>query len=189
VSTATLAADNESLAAGKLLVASRDLRDPNFSKSVVLLTRYGPHGAMGLVVNRPSNEPLSALLPEIEGLEPGGGRLFRGGPVQRARLVMLLRSTDDPDAARRLFDDVFISEDKGLLEQMVAEERGEASYRVYSGSAGWAPGQLEHELARGDWHVLPAEAEVVFHAEPGKVWSGLVPRDPTRWVMALPVAP
>ena len=104
--------ENE-LAQGKFLVAGRRLMDPNFRETVVLLIRYGPDGAMGLVINRPVQLKLSTVLPDIKEL---GGRketLHLGGPVEPARILLLVRSAKPPEASMSVFGDVYIFSNSG----------------------------------------------------------------------------
>ena len=162
-------------AAGKFLVASRGLADPNFERSVVLLVQYGEGGSWGLVVNRPTGVPLSKLFAGEPLLEKQEGILFAGGPVGAGRFLLLLRARRPPEESQRVFADVYLGWTPGALR----EARGISDCRVYSGYAGWAPGQLEAEIARGDWHLLPAEAPLVFEQRPERVWEDLARRTET----------
>lgn len=161
------------LAKGKFLVASRNIMDPFFSESVVLLINYGQNGAMGLIINRPTEMKLSVLFPEVQGLDEAEP-LFFGGPVDRQRMILLVRSGSGPEDALRIFDGIYISASRTVLERMAGSPASGESFRVYSGYAGWAPGQLEAEIARGDWHVLQADAETVFKKDPSGVWPDLI---------------
>ena len=173
-SSVSLAASR--LAAGKFLVAKRSLWDPNFSHTVVLLLEHGPQGAMGLVVNRPSEMKLSALLPEIE-LGERPDVLYQGGPVALGHVFVLIRSERELEEARHVFDDIYVSGSRGLLERLLGDGIPEERLRVYAGHAGWAPGQLEHEVARDDWLVVGASAETVFNQAPSEVWPRLIKRE------------
>jgi len=170
------------LAPGKFLVASRDLRDPNFLRTVVLLLRYDDHGAMGLIVNRPSELSASSLLPGVEGLAGRKAVVFQGGPVQLERLQLLIRTGRELEDADRVFADVWVSESRRLLERLAGETEDRAEFRIFAGYAGWGPGQLDHEVAAGGWHVISADPDLVFRTEPAGLWEDLLPRDPTRWV-------
>jgi putative transcriptional regulator len=166
-------------AAGKFLVARRDMPDPNFARTVVLLLDYGMHGALGLVINRPSHVLLSTLAPEIEGLEARTDPIYVGGPVPSDQPFILFRDEDPPEGSKPVFQRVHVSRSAEVLGRLVA---GEDSHdlRVFAGYAGWAPGQLDNELARGDWHVVEADEGSVFSGDPDDVWEALVPPEPTQ---------
>ncbi len=176
-------------AKGRFLVAERDLRDPNFRETVVLLTAYGEDGAMGVIVNWPTAAPAAELVPQIEGLAERGDTIFVGGPVSRQVMLMLVRAESELQLAERIFADVHLSSSRELLRQLVGRQVEAAGMRLYSGYAGWAPGQLDLELAAGGWRVVPADAELVFAADPEGVWPELMRRGAVRWTRhAAPLA-
>ena len=164
------------LSEGTFLVATRDLLDPNFAKTVVLLLQYSTDGAMGVIVNRRTDLKLSDLVTEIESLED---IVYFGGPVAPEELTLLVHTREGPDESFRVLDDVWASKSRGLLEQLAKgakkKPKKRTEFRVYSGFAGWAPYQLDAEVARGDWLVIPADGKVVFHDHPSRVWRGLAP--------------
>lgn len=163
-----------SLAKGKLLVASGELRDPHFAEAVVLLIDYNEEGAMGVIINRATRVKLSELLPKIKGLEQRSDPIYEGGPVERSEILMLLRSAQEPADSRAVFGDVYLSASAGLLKRLAEESpRDHAPFRVYSGYAGWAAGQLEAEVGAGAWHIFPATAAVVFASRPEDLWREL----------------
>lgn len=168
-------------AKGRFLVAERDLRDPNFSETVVLLTHYGEGGAMGLIVNWPTAAPAAELLPHVGGIAGLSDTIFVGGPVARQVLLMLLRSQGELEGAEHVFADVHLGTSRELLERVASGEQAVEEFRLYSGHAGWAPGQLELELAAGGWRVLPGEPGLVFDADPERVWSELMKRGEVQW--------
>ncbi len=164
---------SEKPAAGMFLVAGRELQDPNFARSVVLLIDYSEHGAAGVIVNRRTEARLADLLPEIEGTEQQAGKVFLGGPVAPEGILVLMRGDAAPEASRPVFDDVYASASREVLEGQV---KGGGIFRVYVGHAGWAPGQLDWELRQGGWHLLPADAETVFDEAPEDVWRKMMRR-------------
>lgn len=165
---------------GSLLVASRELLDPNFHQSVVLVLENGEDGAVGLVVNRRSPVPLSTLIPYIPELRERADKVYVGGPVEPLRMTFLFRSPRGAEEALEVFDHVWASSSFGLLETTV--KRGEVPVRVFAGYAGWAPSQLEAEIERGDWHLLAGEAGAVFSLEPDELWRELIQRAELRVV-------
>ena len=169
------------LAPGRLLVASRELADPNFRRTVVLLIDYGRReGAFGLVINRPSRIDLSQVLagdPDSRELGP----VFLGGPVEPLPVTLLMRGTESPEAAHRIFDDVHFSSSRELLEQLARQARPTADFRAYAGYAGWAIGQLEAEVSAGGWHVVDGRVSAVFDASPADVWPRLILIGTAEW--------
>jgi putative transcriptional regulator len=170
-------------AQGKLLVAQRQLKDPNFSRTVVLLLHYDSHGATGLIVNRPSEVKLAELLPELEELKGRKDPAYIGGPVHGGGLHLLARSESKLEEASSVVDGVWVSRSRDLLERLLTEKE-KRIFRVYVGYAGWAPRQLDAEIERGDWHVTSATADDVFDDRPDDVWFRLRPPE-ARDVAAL----
>jgi putative transcriptional regulator len=154
------------------LVADRDMQDPNFAQTVILLIDYDAQGAFGLIINRPTRHTLAEIWPEITGLEAHS--VFWGGPVFPNRLLFLLRSDDAPQEMRRVIPGVHLGSDELTLKRIIAE--GEEEFRTYAGYSGWAPGQLDDEIARGDWHIVPAERRFIFDTRPDELWDELIQR-------------
>ncbi len=167
---------------GKFLVATPRMQDPRFAQTVVLLVMHDQHGTMGLVTNRRTKVTLSTVLPEIDKRKDHSAFLFAGGPLQMDAISLLLRSEKRRSGAIRLLDGVFFSTSAALLKQMIAKKQAGRRFRVFAGHAGWAPGQLDWELKRGDWYVLDARAEEVFHEPPSEIWSELIRRAEAKWV-------
>jgi putative transcriptional regulator len=170
-------ASSDDLDAGKFLVARRDLPDPNFAQTVVLLIHYDEDdGAMGVIINRQTRLPLSRVFRELKEAEGRTDPVFAGGPVARTDGQGLLRSRTKPDDADPIFSDVYLVSTKNLLEKTLRAGTESAKFRLYLGYAGWAEGQLEHEIELGMWYVFPGDAEVVFDPKPETVWSRLIQR-------------
>ena len=170
------------LAQGKFLVADRQIMDPNFRETVVLLIHYGPDGAMGLVINRPVELKLSTVLPDIKELERSKETLYLGGPVEPARVLLLVRSAKPPEASMPVFGDVYLSSSQKVLQDLIKNPVKDARFRIYAGYAGWAPKQLESELDRGHWHVLKADPETLFDKKSSEIWQELIQRVSVKWV-------
>jgi putative transcriptional regulator len=152
--------------AGQLLVATPELEDPRFTRTVIYMIRHDARtGTMGLVVNRQLGEVPMAVLLKQSGL-PGEGakgsvRLHMGGPVEATRIVVL--HTDDyagPDTVK-VANGVAITSDPSILKS-IAEGKGPRRARFTLGYAGWAPGQLEAEMEAGYWIVVPSDDTIVF---------------------------
>ena len=173
----------EELAKGKFLVASRQLRDPNFKETVVLLIEYGLNGAVGLVINRPSAVKLATVFPDINELKQRKDTIYVGGPVAVNQMLLLFRSPKIPEEATAVTQDVYISSSWKVLERLMKKKAtNDERFRLFAGYAGWAPNQLDFERTRGDWHVLKADAETVFAQKPLEIWQELIHRVSVKWV-------
>ncbi len=160
----------------EFLVARAGFLDPNFHDAVVLVTKHTAEGAIGVIVNHPTDIPLSRALPDEERLKDPDAKLFFGGPVARDVAVFIFRSaTPRPDAAQVL-DDVYISSNPDLLHELLGRPKPMEGLRVYAGLAGWGPGQLEAELDRGDWRRIPADAHSLLDTPPESLWAELYRR-------------
>lgn len=177
------ATDPAELGKGKLLVAGRQLADPNFAQTVVLLLGYGRLGALGVIINRPTAVRLSDVLPDSFRVTPQAGVVYSGGPVATTAMLLLFRAERQPDETEHIFADVYLSGSQIVVEDKFA--RG-GLFRMYAGHAGWAPGQLDNEVARGDWHIVPADIDTVFRKPAENMWSELIQRGTGRWVNLQP---
>jgi len=172
---------------GKLLVAARQIQDPGFAESVVLLLEYDTDGgAMGVIVNQPMPLKLATVLPNIRSLEKRGDQLWRGGPVLPASLLVLLRSKKPVDGSEAVFEDVRVLTSRDAFRHVLEGDVPRGRLRAFAGHAGWGPGQLEEEIARGDWIVMPAKAEQVFSEKPEGVWPGLLEHGEGEWTLLRP---
>lgn len=174
------------LDAGVFLVAGRDLDDPNFSRTVVLLIRYGQDGAMGVVVNRRSGVRLAQLLPDMDGLAGRDDAVYIGGPVERHRITLLIRSPEPPQLSQDVFDDVYVSGSTLTLQALIDDADRRVDFHAYAGYAGWAPGQLDREVERGDWILVGGDAQTVFETEPEEIWPRLIRSAAGTWVREQP---
>ena len=151
---------------GKLLVASPGLTD-FFRRTVVLVLEHTEDGAVGLVLNRPSETPVDDAVPDLPVLVGPEEVVHVGGPVG-PESVMLLGRFDHPDqAASIVLDDLGVV-DPGL------DNPALSAVRVYAGHAGWGPGQLDGELEADAWIVEPAQPEDPF--DEGDLWSDVLDR-------------
>lgn len=169
--------------AGRLLVANPLLPDPNFDRTVVLLVAYNTDdGALGLVLNRPSEMEVSAPLPQWEHLAADPAVVFFGGPVEHRAVICLARSSvglTGEDTAERAWKALTshvgtldLDSDPGELSDQFSE------VRVFAGYAGWGVGQLETELEAGAWWIVDAEPDDPFYDEPDELWKQVLRRQP-----------
>jgi putative transcriptional regulator len=164
-----------------LLVASHRLADPNFSQTVVLLLAYEPAGALGVIVNRPTHVRLGSVLREVEELRDRPDVVFLGGPVAANQLVVLIRAPRQPESSAAVFDGVYVSGSTIALRKALGEPGKENRVRAYAGYAGWAPQQLDREIARGDWYVAGADAATIFEMKPSAMWPKLIEQFSGEW--------
>lgn len=171
------AAEEDPLANGVFLVAKPGMPDSNFSETVVLITQPVPGGGpLGVILNRPTEARLSEAWPDAGAVPEQFDTLYGGGPVGRNRLLFLVRSSERIEKGLRVLADVYLSGDPELLKNIVAAEVKIKSLRAYAGYAGWAPRQLQAEIAAGGWHVIPADADTIFTADVATMWPELIKR-------------
>lgn len=154
-------------------MAGPGLVDPNFWRTVVLIVEHTDEGALGLVLNRPSETSVGEAVPQLAELLDPGERLFIGGPVQPSAVIVLARFEDPTDAALLAFDDVGVLGTGSEPEELSV---GVRAGRAFLGHAGWGPGQLDDELERGDWILEPARLEDAFGDEAPALWSEVLTR-------------
>jgi putative transcriptional regulator len=163
---------------GKLLVASPALRDPNFDRTVVLVLEHNEDGALGVVLNRPSELDLAEALPEWGRLALEPAVVFVGGPVQSGSLIGLAAAWTDATVEGW----TPLTGRVGAVDlehpETLAAEVGEV--RIFAGYAGWAAGQLEGELEVGAWFVLDAAPDDAFSPEPDRLWRTVLRRQGGR---------
>ena len=157
---------------GQLLIASPALHDPNFKRTVVLVTEHTDEGAAGLVLNRPSPASVAELVPQLEVLAEDDEQVWLGGPVQQDAVLVLGEFVDPDDAAVPLFGSLGFPS----LEEPEVVVDATTRRRVFAGYAGWGAGQLEDELAREDWIVEASHADDAFTEQPDALWSDVLRR-------------
>jgi putative transcriptional regulator len=173
---------------GQLLIAGPTLQDPNFWRTVVLVVEHSDEGALGLVLNRPSESTVGEAVPQLSNVVDPEDEVLVGGPVGQSA-VIVLADFEDPDAAALIaFDNVGVmasgsdEEDLGI---------GVRRARVFAGHSGWGPGQLDGELERGDWILEPAQYTDAFTATPAELWTGVLERKGGSYALVarMPVDP
>ncbi len=176
-STNYLGYEYERPAKGKFLVASDQIRGSMFDETVILLIEYNTVGAMGLIVNRPTEIKLLQVVPDIEGAEQMPDNVYFGGPVAINQMLLLVQSSTPPEDSLMLWDNIYVSGSRALLQSMITNKKADEKFRIFAGYAGWGAGQLDAEIKRGDWHVLKGNADLIFNKTPGSMWQKLVPKN------------
>jgi len=149
------------------------LRDPNFWRTVVLVVEHSEEGALGLVLNRPSESKVSEAVPQLAMLVDGDDEVLVGGPVGQSAVIVLADFENPRDAAMIAFESV------GVLSSGTPRDElgnGLRQARVFAGHSGWGPGQLDGELERGDWILEPAQHGDAFAEDPSDLWSEVLSR-------------
>jgi putative transcriptional regulator len=159
---------------GQLLVATDDLRDPRFARTIVYILRHDATGALGLVVNRPVGTlPLARVLESL-GRDPEGAggeiRVHYGGPVEPERGFVLHTPAWEGGDSRVVHDGVAVTSDPAIFDA-IARGTGPRRAMFAAGYAGWAAGQLEAELQGGFWLVVPADEALIFDDDAVSKWE------------------
>lgn len=158
------------------LVARPQLGDPRFAESVVLVLRHGRSRPMGVVLNKP--------LPHRWGKEAAGEEqiLFYGGPVSSEIFVYLFEAErevgDRPDLLS-MGGSLYMGMGRGMPDEIRARQPARR-FRLFRGLSSWGHGQLENEIRRGDWLVLPYDPELAMRADTGRLWETLIARASQR---------
>jgi putative transcriptional regulator len=167
--------------AGRLLVATPLLGDPNFRRTVVLVVEDEPgEGTLGVVLNRPTEVPVGQVLEPWTELVSDPSVVFQGGPVSpNSALGLAIVPGEDEPVGWRALETSALASRLGLVDldtppQLLAG--GIASFRVFAGYAGWGPGQLQAEIEEGAWYVLPADPADAFAPEPERLWQSVLRR-------------
>ena len=159
-----------------LLVSMPQMLDPNFARSVVLLAEYGKHGAFGLVVNRMMSEPAHEV---IKADPPMAIRhdvyLYVGGPVEPNRAWVLSRHRELDDDALEISGEVYLSAAPALIRHTL-NSSPDPQVRLIVGYAGWAPGQLDEELAASSWLMAPVQPDLLFDIPIDAMWETAIRR-------------
>jgi putative transcriptional regulator len=164
---------------GQLLVASPSMGDPRFRRTVILVVRHDRKGALGITINRPVGErPLATLLQAMGDstqTQAGNIRIFAGGPVQ-PEVGFVIHSADyDRQDTLPVNDDLAVTASLEVLRD-IGRKQGPKKSLVALGYAGWSAGQLEAEIRRNDWLVVPATPALVFDTPRERLWDETMPR-------------
>ena len=173
---------------GKLLVATPDLEDPNFFRTVVLLLEHTDEGAVGVVLNRPSETAVAHAVPDLSDVVPPDDPVFIGGPVSPGSVIALAEYRD-PGTVESTICGSIAPVEFGTAPDELVEQVTRA--RAFAGYAGWGPGQLEGEIEEEAWITQPAKADDVFFGDPDRLWAAVLDRmgDQYRLLARMPDDP
>ena len=158
---------------GRLLVATPALGDPNFAHTVVFLLDHGDEGAIGVVINRPSETEVATALPKWESLAARPALVFVGGPVQPEAVVAVGHAAQTVDAVQPICDGVGVVDLRVDPLELLGSVSG---VRLFAGYAGWGEGQLEAEIADGGWFLIDAAPSDVLTTDPDALWVSVLSR-------------
>jgi putative transcriptional regulator len=153
-----------------LLVARDDLPDTAFTDSIVLVLNTLGSAPAGVIINRPMPLPVSELFPELKSLAQLHDKVYFGGPVDFGSVWFLFRAATPPAHAVEACQGVYLSGSRELLLQLLGREKPMEGLRIFVGHSGWAPGQLEAEIAAGDWKLERADSEAIFNGKSEHPW-------------------
>ncbi|MBX3662321.1 MAG: YqgE/AlgH family protein [Burkholderiales bacterium] len=148
------------------LIAMPAMADPHFAKTLTLVCEHNENGALGIIVNRPTDLSLQGLLEQVK-VTPDPQQSFSsvpvhfGGPVQVDRGFVLHKPQGSWQSTLKVGEDIGLTTSKDILEA-AARGEGPPQMLITLGYAGWAPGQLEHELAQNAWLTVPARTDILF---------------------------
>lgn len=158
---------------GRLVVATPALADGNFAHTVVFLLDHSDEGALGIVLNRPSDVEVAETLPRWASLAGQPPVMFVGGPVQPEAVVGLCQPKEESPAVQPVVPGVGIVDLRADPLALIGDVRG---VRLFAGYAGWSGGQLEDEIDEGGWFVIDATATDVFSEDPADLWVRVLAR-------------
>lgn len=160
---------------GVFLIAKPGMADPNFRETVVLVTQTTDGGTVGVIVNRPTRVELRERLPGLGDGAAGREPLYFGGPVMPQAVVALFEAREPPGApAFHVLRDVYLSMHPDNVRALIGDAG--RRHRLYVGFSGWSPSQLEGELRRDSWYIVPADADTAFRSDTQGVWQELLRR-------------
>ncbi len=153
-----------------LLIARDALRDPNFADSEVLVMNHLGPAPVGLVINRPTEVPVSRLFPDLKRLQSLPDKVYFGGPVELTSVWFLFRATRAPQHAIQAFGNIYLSANREVLLQLLGRAQPMDDLRIFIGHSGWGPGQLQAEIAEGAWGLARADPEAIFRGKSEHRW-------------------
>lgn len=173
------------LGRASVLVASRDLADPNFAKTVILLVHYDEESVLGLIVNRHTDVPIARLFENLKAAKERGDNIYLGGPVEISTVFALFESTDKPKGAAPVFGETYLISTKDVLEKTVSAKPDPDVFHVYCGYAGWTNEQLKREVDLGMWYIFHADTGMVFDSDPDSLWLRMIKKSEQQVAMRI----
>lgn len=158
---------------GTLLIATPDIENGLFFRSVILVCEHNPSGSFGLVINKNLELELPEEIVDIQNLTNPRVGIRAGGPVQTNQMMLLHSDAKVPTQTLEICQGVFLGGDLQFLQEALSEQKGPDIFLCF-GYTGWGAGQLEREFLDGHWFIHPASAKMVFHTTPEKMWPSIL---------------
>jgi len=175
----TASPGHQTLKQGVFLVASDHLVGSSFEKTVILVTKYSKYGAFGVVINRPSTFTIKDVFPTLKSTRIHD-KVFLGGPVHTSSFVYLMNKSDSKNTLA-VIEGIHLGGGQKNLVPVLEKAQSNDNIRAYAGYAGWAPGQLDAELARGDWLVTAGDKASIFKNN-NNLWNQLTQILRGKWI-------
>ena len=157
-----------------MLVAAKQMPDPRFRKTVLVVTTHGKSGPIGVIVNRSEDINLDQIFPDSAAAKELS--LFYGGPAYPKQISYLVRGGTAVKGALTISSNIYLAYDMPTLGELLNGKRPQKDLRVMHGLASWAPGQLEYEIKLGSWYVMPFDETVIFDHPAEGIWQELYSR-------------
>ncbi|MDH3899772.1 MAG: YqgE/AlgH family protein [Gammaproteobacteria bacterium] len=161
-------------APGMFLVSARKLRDRHFRKCVIYILRHDHRGTLGLIINKPGALPLSRAIDNVDAEHARKHLLYYGGPVETSVITMLVKNVPTSSLVEHVAGDIYFSNQRTMMDRLLKERKPASKLHFFHGHAGWTTGQLEHELSRGDWHLIEGNNRSIFSPEIRGLWQRLI---------------
>lgn len=161
---------------GTLLIATPDLEQGLFFRSVILVCEHNPTGSFGLVINRKLEIELPEEIIAMSHLDNPAIGVRAGGPVQTNQMMLLHTAGNPPEQQQEMLEicgGVWLGGDLQFLQETL-ENSGGSNLLLCFGYSGWGAGQLEREFLDGNWFIHPASQNYIFHTPPDKLWTHLL---------------
>jgi putative AlgH/UPF0301 family transcriptional regulator len=181
-------AQSTDLTMPSILVATRDLQDPLFQHSVILMVpSTEPPLLAGVIINNPAKDRVRDKFPQVRQLKSADEAIYVGGPVEPDEASIIFRAPATIGSAQRVFDDVYVATGHDAIAAILKDPRI-TDLRVIAGKAQWLRDQLYGEIMAGAWYVIPAKSDLLF-GDPRDLWSTLVKSGDMQETEAIPNLP
>jgi putative transcriptional regulator len=167
---------------GVFLVATSNLDNSSFRQTVILLSSYSAQGASGLAINRPSELSIHDAFPDQPRFAGDDAMMHLGGPVHTDAVFVLMKTQRPHAGMLHVLKDVYMASTLSALQHGASRKVEGEKARAYAGYSGWAPGQLDVEVKRGDWLVIHADTAIIFSAETDMIWEQLFNTWSGQWI-------
>lgn len=167
---------------GRFLVATDNLAHTSFQETVILVTHYSERGATGITINRPADVPMNEAFPSVKELSDVKDTLYLGGPVKTNGIFVLMQTKRPHAGMKQITDNIYFTVGLDAVIHSIPKAKAGEETRAYAGFAGWAPGQLDAEIKRGDWIIVDTDPSIVFDEDPDALWQRLRKSWAGNWI-------